>query len=426
MKQRACRLNFTTALGFHGKTFSGWQANSFFEWSRNMRIYNEFIESITNELHTHKDKPRIAIYGGGIFGQTLLNIIEGHSLAEVVAIVDKNATLAKNFPQYDFFNDIEELKITPPIDSVVIATSPAHYSEIVNKLTSSTNSSFTDATSILFMFDDYTSPDSHPKSSPKTSNKIVISTLMKSGTWWLAGLLEPLLTENCRFKLNFDATIPSFHQIYALNDDEYTFGHFASDEISYFFNFPDYKFIFLYRDLRDQVTSLHLFHKYRKHPKEQYSITLQKRHKLLKYLTDNDSLTLHIKGTKPGDAVHIPSVKESSETIKKWIEHKSQNSNIHLVKYEELQHNTYETMCEILSFLNIDIDSKSLEKSIENSSFKKMSKGRDAGTEDTTSHQRKGIIGDWKNHFTDQHKKIFKSEVGEFLIEAGYEKNNDW
>ena len=39
---------------------------------------------------------------------------------------------------------------------------------------------------------------------------------------------------------------------------------------------------------------------------------------------------------------------------------------------------------------------------------------------------RSGEIGGWKNEFTENNKKNFKNLIGNFLIELGYEKNNDW
>jgi hypothetical protein len=39
---------------------------------------------------------------------------------------------------------------------------------------------------------------------------------------------------------------------------------------------------------------------------------------------------------------------------------------------------------------------------------------------------RKGIIGDWKNHFTEAHRCAFKEVAGDILIRLGYEENSDW
>jgi hypothetical protein len=39
---------------------------------------------------------------------------------------------------------------------------------------------------------------------------------------------------------------------------------------------------------------------------------------------------------------------------------------------------------------------------------------------------RSGKTGEWKKHFTAEHKAIFKDVAGDLLIKLGYEKNNDW
>jgi hypothetical protein len=39
---------------------------------------------------------------------------------------------------------------------------------------------------------------------------------------------------------------------------------------------------------------------------------------------------------------------------------------------------------------------------------------------------RSGKTGEWKKHFTPEHKKIFKEVAGDLLIKLGYEKDNHW
>jgi hypothetical protein len=39
---------------------------------------------------------------------------------------------------------------------------------------------------------------------------------------------------------------------------------------------------------------------------------------------------------------------------------------------------------------------------------------------------RKGLIGDWRNHFTPDHVSAFKREANEWLVELGYEDGPDW
>lgn len=39
---------------------------------------------------------------------------------------------------------------------------------------------------------------------------------------------------------------------------------------------------------------------------------------------------------------------------------------------------------------------------------------------------RSGKTGGWKQHFSDEHKQLFKEEAGDLLVRLGYEENNDW
>jgi hypothetical protein len=39
---------------------------------------------------------------------------------------------------------------------------------------------------------------------------------------------------------------------------------------------------------------------------------------------------------------------------------------------------------------------------------------------------RSGKTGGWKEHFTEEHKKLFNNVAGDLLIRLGYEKTNDW
>lgn len=51
---------------------------------------------------------------------------------------------------------------------------------------------------------------------------------------------------------------------------------------------------------------------------------------------------------------------------------------------------------------------------------------RTEGQEDTSSHYRKGVSGDWANHFKAEHVAAFKERYGELLVKLGYEDDDDW
>jgi lipopolysaccharide transport system ATP-binding protein len=52
--------------------------------------------------------------------------------------------------------------------------------------------------------------------------------------------------------------------------------------------------------------------------------------------------------------------------------------------------------------------------------------GRPRGQEDRSSHERKGIAGDWRNHFTPRITQAFKARFGGLLVATGYEPGLDW
>ncbi|HET6566618.1 MAG TPA: sulfotransferase domain-containing protein [Rhodothermales bacterium] len=72
------------------------------------------------------------------------------------------------------------------------------------------------------------------------------------------------------------------------------------------------------------------------------------------------------------------------------------------------------------------ISASALEGIIQKKNFSKMAGGRRRGQEDVTSHYRRGIPGDWKNHFTPEHVRYFKDEYGGLLVKLGYEADENW
>ncbi|WP_434972483.1 sulfotransferase domain-containing protein [Longibacter sp.] len=69
---------------------------------------------------------------------------------------------------------------------------------------------------------------------------------------------------------------------------------------------------------------------------------------------------------------------------------------------------------------------ETLQTILEEKSFERLSGGREKGEEDVTSHFRKGVPGDWKNHFTDEHVSAFKDRYNDLLLKLGYEEDATW
>jgi lipopolysaccharide transport system ATP-binding protein len=97
--------------------------------------------------------------------------------------------------------------------------------------------------------------------------------------------------------------------------------------------------------------------------------------------------------------------------------------------FEDLVANPVEEFRTIFSHLRMVprmVSEADLARAVEGASFSKLSGGRTPGQEDASHHYRKGEAGDWKNHFSQRHKDLFKKLYDPILLKTGYEKSADW
>jgi hypothetical protein len=96
-----------------------------------------------------------------------------------------------------------------------------------------------------------------------------------------------------------------------------------------------------------------------------------------------------------------------------------------VLRYEDILGNELGFFRKLIDYCEIDIDDQRLEVIISKNNFEAVV-GRKPGEEDISSHYRKGIAGDWRNHFTEKVKVEFKKKYGNLLIDTGYEKDLNW
>ena len=97
----------------------------------------------------------------------------------------------------------------------------------------------------------------------------------------------------------------------------------------------------------------------------------------------------------------------------------------YIVRYETLVQDQRIEFGKIIDWLGWQVPGELLNSVIERLSFKTRS-GRNPGETDISSHYRRGIAGDWRNHFTRDHGRLWESLYPGFLTSICYEKNNDW
>jgi hypothetical protein len=111
--------------------------------------------------------------------------------------------------------------------------------------------------------------------------------------------------------------------------------------------------------------------------------------------------------------------------FRSWHDNRDPGMSLTL-RYEDLLSDPFQAMTEVAKLFALDHSPDTVEQIVEAQSFQRLSQGRSVGQEDTNSHFRKGVAGDWKNHFTPELKVIYKEQIGDLLIELGYEQNDAW
>lgn len=82
-------------------------------------------------------------------------------------------------------------------------------------------------------------------------------------------------------------------------------------------------------------------------------------------------------------------------SIRSW---KFDDSNFLNIRMESLVEKPVKTFSELLDVFGYQLSQNILESIVSEYSFKNLSKGREMGEEDPSSHYRKGVSGDWQNH----------------------------
>lgn len=87
-----------------------------------------------------------------------------------------------------------------------------------------------------------------------------------------------------------------------------------------------------------------------------------------------------------------------------------------IIRYEDLLQRDAQILEEtLLGHARLDVAPEALRQAILANRFDALTQGRAAGDEDVRAHERKGIAGDWKNHFTDRVRRRVEELYGPLL-----------
>ena len=100
---------------------------------------------------------------------------------------------------------------------------------------------------------------------------------------------------------------------------------------------------------------------------------------------------------------------------------RGKDENYRVMRYEDLiGGNQFEQFYGLFTWLGIDIGRKKMRTILDANSFESKT-GRTPGQENKRCHRRKGISGDWKNHFDSCVEKKFYQVTGDLTKKLEYE-----
>ena len=182
---------------------------------------------------------------------------------------------------------------------------------------------------------------------------------------------------------------------------------FARDEVVKCVCAPAFIPYFIFRDPRDVVVS-HVF----------YVTDMEARHVHHDYyqsLTDFDSrLKVSILG-RPDSDVEFPDIAARFAPYLGWLDQPS----VLTVHFEDLINDRAAALNRIIDHFLASVPLEAPRQLI----FESLESSINPSRSPTF---RSGKTGEWKKHFTEEHKKIFKNVTGDLLIRLGYEKEDNW
>jgi lysophospholipase L1-like esterase len=334
---------------------------------------------------TGRPRPlRVAVYGAGTPGWLAKCVLEEHQGLDVACFVDAAPHRYRdvNYNLNIFrghalpVHTVQELE-PDSVDAFVCAVSPGAHPAVLQAI----RQRFA-RTPVYCINHDPRATSLRPRGTP-----FILATAQRCGTLWTAEMLKFASEASGYRKIHhkrpdgsLDYTLPG-----RLGTGQYAVGHYRlTPPLRALLAGGGLNAVFLYRDPRDIQVSL-CFYNQRTAPDPRFAF---------------DPETLR------AVAAHI----------REW----QRFGRAMLLSFEELKAAPAQTFARLCGHVGWDLPPQRAEAIVEACSFQKLS-GRTEGTEDRNAHYRKGVSGDWRNHYDADARAQAKAICGDLLVELGYE-----
>ncbi len=165
---------------------------------------------------------------------------------------------------------------------------------------------------------------------------------------------------------------------------------------------------FIYRDPRDMLVSQVYF-----------ATDMHEGHGMHEYYSSLPDFGERLKVAITGidrNGLYMVSVKQRYEGVFQWLEQK----NVLCIRFEDLINYRDATLNAMLN----EVGKTGYKVPVPRE--KALSVLVNAIQPRKSRTFRSGKTGGWKEHFTEEHKRLFKDVAGDLLVRLGYEINNDW
>ena len=129
--------------------------------------------------------------------------------------------------------------------------------------------------------------------------------------------------------------------------------------------------------------------------------------------------------------LHLTHVVEFPKCGGSWVRDWLDRPRICLVHFEDMLSDPEAQLVRILNFTERPVNREHVRRVVAENSFEELTRRRDgktreSGQGDNSKFLRRGVAGDWRNHFNARSCELIWKHAGSALERLGYESDSTW